>query len=323
MVRRIGFIGFENVTALDLIGPLEVFAAANQCLGRPAYDTVIASADGAAFRSEAGVVLAADTSFAAAPAFDTILVPGGSGLRQAPIARPVVAFLRRRAPATRRVASVCTGLFALAEAGLMQGRRATTHWNFAAMMRERFADVQLEIDAIYLRDGKFYSSAGVTAGLDLSLALVAEDMGEKLALAVARELVMYIKRPGGQAQFSEPLQFQMRAGDGFGDLAAWMLQHLQDDLSVATLAARMNVGVRHFSRRFCAAFGMPPAVYVEQLRLDEARKRLPSPRQTVESIAAAVGYASADAFRRAFERHFGIGPLAYRKSFAAPRKGTA
>lgn len=318
MVRRIGFIGFENVTALDLIEPLEVFATANQCLGRRAYETMIVSADGAAFCSEAGVVLAADSSFAAAPAFDTILVPGGAGLRQAAIGRPVVGFLRQRAPATRRIASVCTGLFALAEAGLMQGRRATTHWNFVAMMVERFPDMRLEADAIYLRDGKFYTSAGVTAGLDLSLALIVEDLGEKLALAVAREMVMYLKRPGGQAQFSEPLQFQTCAGDGFSDLAAWMLQHLRDDLSVAALAAQMNLGVRHFSRRFGAAFGMAPAAYVERLRLDEARRRLPSHRQTVESIAVAVGYASPDAFRRAFERRFGVGPVAYRKNFAAP-----
>jgi len=315
MTRRIGFIGYDEITALDLIGPLEAFTAANACSGRQAYETLVVSADGSAFRSESGVVLAADASFAAAPAFDTLIVPGGAGLRQPRIGGPVAAFLRRRAAGTRRLASVCTGLFALAEAGLMDGRRATTHWNFAAMMRQRFPEIRLEADAIHLRDGKFFTSAGVTAGLDLSLALISSDLGEKVALAVARELVMYVKRPGGQTQFSEPLQFQTRAGDDFSELAGWMLQNLKGDLSVAAMAARTKLGLRQFSRRFAAAFDMPPAAYVEQLRLDEARKRLIASRHAIAAIAAIVGYASDDAFRRAFERRFGLGPLAYRQRF--------
>jgi transcriptional regulator GlxA family with amidase domain len=232
----------------------------------------------------------------------------------------VADFLRRRAEGTRRIASVCTGLYALAEAGLMAGRRATTHWQFAPLMAQRFPDLRLNADALYLRDGKFFTSAGVTAGIDLTLALIADDLGEAVAMAVARALVVYLKRPGNQAQFSEPLRFQSRANDGMSDLAAWMLRNLRQDLSVPLLAEQARLGVRHFSRRFHAEFGMAPAAYVERLRLDEARRRLAFRRHTVETIAEAVGYASADAFRRAFERRFGIGPAAYRKSFSGGKR---
>lgn len=313
MTRRLGFIGYDSVTALDLIGPLEAFSTANQCLGRTAYEMSVVSVSGKSFRSEAGISLNADLSFATAPAFDTLLVPGGSGLRDPAIGMPIVTFLKRRAAGTRRIASVCTGLFALAETGMMDGRRATTHWRFAELIARRFPLVRLNTDSIYLRDGKFFTSAGVTAGIDLSLALIAEDLGERISLAVARELVVYLKRSGGQAQHSEPLNFQTRAGSGFSDLAAWMLRNLRHDLSVGTLAARMNFGTRHFSRRFVAAFSVPPAEYVSRLRLDQARLRLASRRHTIEDVAASVGYASADVFRRAFERRFGISPLAYRK----------
>jgi transcriptional regulator GlxA family with amidase domain len=181
-------------------------------------------------------------------------------------------------------------------------------------MAKRFPGLTLEPDAIYLRDGKFFTSAGVTAGIDLTLALIADDLGEAIAMAVARELVVYFKRPGNQAQFSEPLQFQSRASDGMSDLAAWMLRNLRRELSVPVLAARTKLGPRHFSRRFRAVFGLPPAAYVERLRLDEARRRLGSRRSPVDDIARSVGYASADSFRRAFERHFGVTPSAYRKA---------
>jgi transcriptional regulator GlxA family with amidase domain len=316
MGKRIGFIGYDQVTALDFVGPLEAFAAANNCAGRRAYTPLIISVDGGPFRSETGMTITANENFATAPALDTLVVPGGAGLRKPGIARPILDFLRRRAAGTRRIASVCTGLYALAEAGLMDGRRATTHWRFANLMAQRFPHMRLEPDAIHIRDGKFHTSAGVTAGIDLTLSLIADDLGEAVALAVARELVVYLKRPGSQAQFSEPLLFQSRANGGLSDLANWMLQNLDRDLSVPILSKRVKLGTRHFTRRFNAAFGISPAAYVERLRLDEARRRLISHRHTIEAVAASVGYASADAFRRAFERRFGIGPLAFKQRFS-------
>ncbi len=314
--RRIAFIGYDRVTALDFVGPMEAFAAANDPAEATAYEIMVLSASGKPFTSESGVVTLPHGALASAPAFDTIVVPGGAGLREPEIVRPIAAWLKTRAPRTRRVASVCTGFYGLAEAGLLDGRRATTHWRFAADCAQRFPRVAVEPDALHLRDGRFYTSAGVTAGIDLALSLIEEDLGEAVALGVARDLVVYLKRPGGQAQFSEPLKFQTRSTDRFADLASWIVRNLKRDLSVEILAARAGLGARHFSRRFKDTFGTSPADYVEHLRLDEARRRLPSARQTVDSVAASVGYASADAFRRAFERRFGIAPSVYRKRFA-------
>jgi transcriptional regulator GlxA family with amidase domain len=316
MKRRIGFVGYDDLTLLDLAGPLEVFDTANGRAGTTVYETVVIAAEPRPFVTESGVAITPNATFASAAALDTVFVPGGRGLRDPAIAALVVQWLKQSAPRIRRVASICTGVEALAQSGLLDGRRATTHWRFAADIAKRHPAVRFEPDALFTRDGKFYTSAGVTAGIDLALALVEEDLGEKIALGVARELVVYLKRPGGQTQFSEPLQFQTRSIDRFADLAAWIIRNLKEDLAVETLASRAGLGPRHFSRRFKTAFGMSPASYVERLRLDEARRRLPSPRQTVDSVAASVGYASADAFRRAFERRFGVAPSVYRKRFA-------
>jgi transcriptional regulator GlxA family with amidase domain len=317
MTKRIGFIGYDNITALDMIAPLEAFGTANTFVeGRShSYELIVMSASGKSFRSELGVTICPSVAFKDAPSLDTILVPGGAGLRDPKIAKPVVSFLKARARSTRRLASVCTGLEALAQAGLMNGRRATTHWRFAAAIAKKFPRLLIDSDDIYQQDGKYYSSAGITAGIDLSLSLISDDLGERIAMAVARELVVYLKRSGGQAQFSEPLQFQTQSSDGFSDLAAWMLRNLNKELSVEILAARVNLGARHFSRRFKSVFGLPPAEYVERLRLDEARKLLPTRRQTVDNVAALVGYSSADSFRRAFERRFGVAPSVYEKRF--------
>lgn len=314
----IGIVGFDRIQALDLVGPADTFQLANEALhdGSPGYRTLIVSARGRGFLSQSGLRIAADTSFDDAPKLDTIIVPGGSGLRLEPeIARSVGAFLRSRVSSTRRMVSVCTGIYAYGAAGLLDGRHATTHWSFAEDIVRRFPEVRLDCDSIYVRDGSYYSSAGITAGIDLALALVEEDFGERVALRVARDLVVYLKRAGGQAQFSEPLQFQVRALDRFRDLSQWMLRHLNGDLSVETLAARAGLGARHFSREFRATFGVPPAAYVERLRLDEARRRLLGEVRSIDSVARAVGFASADGFRRAFERTFGVAPREFRRRF--------
>lgn len=314
----IGLVGFDQIQALDLVGPADTFQLANEALpsGCPGYRTLILSAGARAFRSQSGLLLAADTSFEDAPDLDTIIVPGGMSLRlDQDVVESVAAFLRRRADRTRRMVSVCTGIYAYGAAGLLQGRHATTHWGFAEDVVRRFPQVQLDCNSIYVRDGSYYFSAGITAGIDLTLALVEEDFGERVALRVARNLVVYLKRSGGQAQFSEPLQFQIRAADRFRDLSRWMLAHLDGDLSVEALAGRVGLGARHFSREFRATFGVPPATYVERLRLDEARRRLLGRVRSIESVARAVGFASPDGFRRAFERTFGVGPREFRRRF--------
>jgi transcriptional regulator GlxA family with amidase domain len=224
--------------------------------------------------------------------------------------------LKSQAGGIRRIASVCTGVYGLAATGLLDGRQVTTHWRFTRDVARRFPNIKVNPDALFLKDGPFYTSAGVTAGIDLSLALIEEDYGPGVALSVARELVMYLKRPGGQEQYSEPLQFQIQSTDRFADLAAWMMRHLHQDLSVEVLADKACLCPRHFSRRFKEVFGTTPALYVEGLRLNEARRRLTLPNQTIESIAASVGFKSADVFRRAFERRFGVTPSGYRIRFA-------
>ena len=316
MPRRIGFVGFDGITALDMVGPVEAFSAANRCpAAHGFYETFILSRFGKPFRSEAALVIGADASFDNAPPLDTIIVPGGAGLRRPENTDSVVAFLKRRERTTRRIVSVCTGLYALAQAGFMDGRRATTHWQFAEIFSQKFPKMHVEPDAIFIRDGKFYTSAGVTAGIDLSLALISADLGDSVALQVARELVVYLKRSGGQAQFSEPLKFQLSASDKFSDLAAWILRNLDKDLSVEILATRAKLGTRHFSRQFKSAFGQSPAEYIEILRLDEARRRLSQESRGIGGIGRSLGYASEDAFRRAFERRFGIAPKAFQRQF--------
>lgn len=322
--RKIGFIGYPQILALDLIGPLEVFATANQLLEarstdrpRPAYDLVVLGLSERAFTSESGVAFLPHIALTEAPALDTLLVPGGSGLREPGPLRTISQWLRQHHRSIRRIASVCTGIYALAEAGLLDDRTATTHWRYAEAFKTRYGRVKIDADAIYIKQGKLYTSAGITAGIDLALALVEEDHGPRLALAVARELVVYLKREGGQSQFSERLSFQAGTIGQLADLCAWMIEHLADDLTVERLAERCQVGPRQLGRRFKRALGMPPAAYVERLRTEEARHRLLAGDASVAQIAEAVGFHSTDVFRRAFERRFGITPVQFRARFSA------
>ena len=312
---RVALLGYAGVQTLDLAGPLDAFGSASAA--RPgAYSTVTTSLDGAPFVSETGLRITPDCALADAGAVDTLIVPGGEGLRRPGVAEAVAAMLRVRAPGCRRVVSICTGIYGVAPSGLLAGRRATTHWRFADDVEARFPAVRLDRDAIFVKDGALYTSAGITAAIDLALALIEEDYGPELALRVARDLVVYLKRSGGQRQYSEPLRFQARAGDRFADLAAWIASHLAQDLSVEALAARMRLSPRQFSRRFTQAFGMTPAQQVEALRLDAARDFLTGTEAPVDSIAATVGFRSDDAFRRAFDRRFGLSPTDYRRRFA-------
>jgi transcriptional regulator GlxA family with amidase domain len=312
-------LAFEGVAGLDLMGPVEVFAAANDELaanGAAArYSISVVAPSMAAFTTESGVRMLPHVAAASDQQFDTIIVPGGPGLREPGINAWAARWLLAQAPRTPRMASVCTGVYGLAATGLLDGRRAVTHWKHVRHAARRFPNVRFDADAIFVRDGDFFTSAGVTASIDLALAFVEADHGAAVALAAARHLVVYLKRAGGQMQYSEPLRMQARAGDRFAELAAWMVAHLDADLSVEALAARANLSLRHFSRRFRAAFELSPADYVEVLRLDAARRGLAETALPVAAVACAVGFRSDDAFRRAFERRFGVTPSAWRARF--------
>ncbi|MBV9720150.1 MAG: DJ-1/PfpI family protein [Candidatus Eremiobacteraeota bacterium] len=311
-------VGYDASQALDLTGPMDAFAAANEYApGSAAYELIIVGLNAGAFRTESGALLIAEESLNAGLQADTILIPGGRGLREDARLRGTIADWLRRHAHIRRLASVCTGIYPLAESGLLDGRQATTHWRFADDVRKRWPRVHVVPDAIFVKDGNFYTSAGITAGIDLALALIEEDLGSAIALSVARELVVHLKRDGGQLQYSEPLQFQTRAGNLFADLGSWMLAHLDEDLATERLAEHARLSERHFRRRFHATFGATPAQYVESLRLDEARRRLEMRKASVDVVARSVGYKSPDVFRRAFERRFGVAPTAYRARFMA------
>ena len=318
---RVGFIGFDGLNAVDLSGPLEAFASANELDiedGQPRrYETLVLGLNRHLFTTDSGLAMKPHATLANAPPLDTLIVPGGSGLRRPQPQAAIAAWLRARASGIRRIASVCTGIYALAAAGLLDGRRVTTHWRFTRAVAERFPALHVEPDAIFIRDGPYFTSAGVTAGIDLTLALIEEDFGAPLALNVARDLVVYLKRDGGQEQYSQPLQFQVASSsDRLAALGAWIPAHLRRDLSVEALAEHACLSPRQFARRFNKIFGTTPAEFVETSRLDEARQRLSAPGRSIAEIAESVGFASADAFRRAFERRFGVSPRSYRERFA-------
>lgn len=313
--KSIILLAYQGLQTLDLSGPLDAFAAAND--RRPgAYGCKVVSLDGGAVTSESGLRILPDASLAEVGEIDTLMIPGGAGLRQSGVADGISGAVRRLSPQLRRIVSICTGIYGVAQSGLLDGRRATTHWRFAADVAMRFPAIKLDSDAIFVKDGPVYSSAGITAAIDLSLALIEEDYGPRLSLAVARDLVVYIKRAGGQQQYSEPLRFQAGAADRFSELAGWICDHLGDDLSIETLAAQAGVSPRHFTRRFKQIFGVSPSQQVELMRLDRARDHLTAGHAAIERIAAEVGFKSADAFRRAFDRRFGLSPSNYRQRFS-------
>jgi transcriptional regulator GlxA family with amidase domain len=301
------------------VGPIDAFTSA-LCEGEGGilercYEVFIIGLSDRPFISESGILFRPHTTIHKAGELDTLIVPGGKGLRIPRTQARVGDWVKAQAHNIRRIATVCTGVYGLAPTGLLDGRRVTTHWRFARDFACQFPRLHVDANALFIKDGPFYTGAGVTAGIDLSLALIEEDFGPSVALAVARDLVVYLKRSGGQEQYSEPLRFQTRSADRFGDLAAWMQGNLHTDLSVEALAKRACLCPRHFSRRFKDAFGATPATFVEDLRLGEARHRLDLADQSVEAVARSVGFHSSDAFRRAFERRFGVNPTVYRKSF--------
>jgi transcriptional regulator GlxA family with amidase domain len=317
--KHVVIVGFQDMMALDLTGPLEAFSSAHikSANGSPqaCYKVTIAAMGAKSFRSESGLHMSAPCSLGSLRRIDTLIVPGGRGMRDPVTNARFADWIRKSARDIRRIATVCTGIYGLAPTGLLDGLRVTTHWMFCHDLAARYPKIKVDADALYIRQGKFYTSAGVTAGIDLSLALIEEDFGSQVALAVARELVVYLKRPGGQEQYSEPLKFQAQSSSRFADLAPWMVAHLESDLSVERLAEQVCLCPRQFSRRFKHEFKSSPAAFVQRLRLDEARKRLSAANSSIEAVAQSVGFHDTDSFRRAFVRRFGLSPSTFRGRF--------
>jgi transcriptional regulator GlxA family with amidase domain len=321
-IKRIGFVGFDGVFAIDLCGPADAFGVASDAGidPRPSYEILIIAASSKPFVSESGLLLKPHRTFKDAPPLDTLIVPGGRGLRLPATNKSVSAFVKARAASTRRIASMCTGIYGLAATGLLAGRNVTTHWRFARNVARLFPDLKVNDKAIFIKDGQFYTSGGATAAIDLALALIEEDYGRQVSLTVARELVVYFKRLGGQEQYSEPLQFQSESVSRFSELITWIYSHLNEDLSVEALAVKACLCPRHFRRRFKAEVGTTPADFVERLRLDESRRRLSNGDNRIESVGLSVGFKTAETFRRAFERRLGVSPSGYRRRFGSNAK---
>ncbi len=315
--RRIIILVFPGFQNLDAMGPLEVFAAARDAGGRALYRVELwAEAAGPVATSSGLQVLVPHGFGPTPPDCDTLVVVGGGGTEDAWRNRRLTDWISATAAGARRVASVCTGALVLAAAGLLAGRRAVTHWNWCGTLAALHPDVRVETDPIFVQDGPVWTSAGVTAGMDLSLALVEADCGRDAALAIARDFVMYMKRPGGQAQFSATLAAQATGPGRIGQAQGWILDHLDDDLSVAALAGRAGMSPRNFARSFQRDTGTTPAEFVERARIDAARRLLEdAPERSVEVIAAACGFGHADVLRRAFQRRTGVSPGDYRDRF--------
>jgi transcriptional regulator GlxA family with amidase domain len=316
--RTVAILAMQGVQLLDVSGPLDVFAEANVQAGRAAYRlAVIADAPGAV-RSSSGTRLVPDgvigTGFG--EPFDTLLVAGCPNLAETRVDPDVFDWLRRNAPLARRFGSVCSGAFLLAEAGLLDGRRVTTHWAVADRLAAAYPAVTVDADAIHVRDGTLRTAAGVTAGLDLALALVEEDLGRDVAMKVAGQLVMFFKRPGGQLQFSRKGESLPAGRSVLQEVQRFVAANPASDHSIPNLAARAGLSPRHFARLFHSEVGVTAAAWVEAARVSAARRMLETGREAPKQVAVRCGFANADTLRRAFARHVGVTPAEYRKHYA-------
>ena len=314
-MRRVVIVAFPRVQTLDVHGPAEVFSTATQLSDTGGYSVeVVATRPGPLPTSS--VALYPDRTLAQCKGpIDTLVIAGGRGVQAAVHDEQLVAWIKSAARRSRRVTSVCTGAFLLAQAGLLDGRKATTHWASCAVLATRHPQIEVESDPIFVRDGNVITSAGVTAGMDLALALVEEDLGREVALETARWLVLFVKRPGGQAQFSAQLEAQMADREPLRELQQWLPDHLDEDLSVPALARRASMSERNFARAFRDETGMTPAAYVEAARVERARIFLDSGDLPVETIARQTGFGTVETMRRAFRRRVGVSPAGYRSRF--------
>ena len=316
--RTVVLLTYEGAQILDMAGPASVFSEANLFATRPVYEVVVASPDGGVVSARGGMGLSTVPVLQRDPTkIDTLIVSGGIGdpLRRLLADEAVAAWFRRAARRTRRVASTCTGAFVLANWGLLDGRRATTHWQAAEQLRASFPRVRVDANALFVEDGRLWTSAGVSTGIDMALAMVEQDLGRALATNVAQRLVLQTRRPGHQSQFSSLLDAQ---GGRYADLVQWMSANLHENLSTEVLANQAKQSVRTFCRRFSEEVGTPPAAFVEQLRLDRARALLEA-GELAKTVATQAGFGSLDRLWRAFNRAYALNPSTYRALHAQVR----
>lgn len=319
MKKRMEFFLYKDMVALDVVGPVDVFQAANELLSRngseqEGYELVFSALETGPVTTSSGLRLCGEST-PGSKTTDSLLVPGSIAAQRIAKDPEIVQAVRVAALKTRRIVSVCTGVFLLAAAGLIDGHRVATHWSAAARLAECYPRICVEPDAIYVQDGNIFTSGGVTAGIDLALALVEDDYGPALAIEVARYLLLYRKRPGTQSQFSSTLALQAKAGKRFKDLIDWIETNLDQHLTVERLAEQMNMSPRSFARIFPSETGLSPGRFIEQLRIDRARELLESGAEGLESVALESGFGREERLRRAFQRRLGISPAQYREHF--------
>jgi transcriptional regulator GlxA family with amidase domain len=322
--RQIAILAYPQMQSLDVTGPLEVFTGAHELIqaeGRRerGYEISILSRDGAPLQTSSGLTLTPHGGLREAPTdIDTLIVVGGHGCTEAAADRALIEWIAEVAATARRTVSVCTGAFLLARAGLLDGRRATTHWAAAEELARLHPAVDVDPDPIFIRDGPIWTSAGVTAGMDLALALVEEDLDRGAALTIARHLVLFLHRPANQSQFSATLAVQQPRREPLREAQRYVVENVAGELSVEALAARAHMSPRHFARAFRAETGVTPARHVEQVRLEAARRLLEETFEPIAMVAAACGFGTPETMRRVFLRAFEVGPAEYRRRFHAP-----
>ncbi|MGR8998615.1 MAG: GlxA family transcriptional regulator [Gammaproteobacteria bacterium] len=320
-IRPVGIVTYPGFEIIDLTGPMEVFAFANVCLQRsgvcsePAYPMQVLAAKPGPIKSSCGLQIIAEKAYSdVQDGIDTLLIAGTPDVSCLLCDPALQAWVQAMEPRVRRLASVCTGAFLLAESGLLDGCRATSHWDYCDWLARDYPSVNVEPDRIFVRDGSISTSGGVTSGIDMALSMLEEDWGSEVALLVARYLVVFLKRPGGQSQFSAYLTSDATRPE-LKDLQAWIMLHLTEDLRVETLAQRMCMSPRNFARFFLAETGMTPAKFVEMARIDAARHYLGSTQQPIEAVAEKSGFGDPERMRRAFIRQLGVNPQNYRERF--------
>ena len=317
--KRIGFLGFEGVAASELVRAADVLAAATLDGGYGSriscYHVCTVGFSSECFRAESGIAFWPDSTLETVSALDTIVIPGGDGLRRSLVCERIADWVLARVNETRRVAAIGGGIFGVAPTGLLDGREVTTHWRYASDVARCFSNLRVDPRRHLVKDGAFYTSSGAGAAIDLSLALIEEDYGRHIASAVAQEFVSGPINGNGQHKLPNPLVFDSQPADRFAELIPWIMRNLHEDLSVNTLARKACMSPSHFNRAFKSVFGSAPAEFVENLRINEAKRRLTVPKRTLEIIAASVGFSDAQTFRRAFERRLGAKPRSYLKNF--------